>query len=91
MREDDDPFGQEADRRGRSLRASGSGVGCQATAAPSSQAMIRSMDRSASGESPALSITARVANGEPGVERQVGFGHQGYLTGEDGRRRKGKG
>lgn len=49
------------------------------------------MDRSASGESPALSITARVANGEPGVERQVGFGHQGYLTGEDGRRRKGKG
>ena len=32
--------------------------------------------------------TVRVADGEPGVELQVDFGHLGYLTGEDGRRRK---
>ena len=32
--------------------------------------------------------TVRVADGEPGVELQVDFGHLGYLTGEEGRRRK---
>ena len=32
--------------------------------------------------------TVRVADGEPGVEVQIDFGHLGYLTGEDGRRRK---
>ena len=32
--------------------------------------------------------TVRVVDGEPGVELQIDFGHLGYLTGEDGRRRK---
>ena len=32
--------------------------------------------------------TVRVDDGEPGVELQVDFGQMGYLTGEDGRRRK---
>jgi transposase len=32
--------------------------------------------------------TVRVNDGEPGVELQVDFGHMGYLTDEDGRRRK---
>ena len=32
--------------------------------------------------------TVRVNDGEPGVELQVDFGLMGYLTGEDGRRRK---
>jgi len=32
--------------------------------------------------------TVRVADPEPGVELQIDFGHLGYLTGEDGRRRK---
>ena len=36
----------------------------------------------------AKDTTVRVADGEPGVELQVDFGHLGYLTGEDGRRRK---
>jgi len=36
----------------------------------------------------ARDTTVRVADGEPGVELQVDFGHLGYLTGEDGRRRK---
>lgn len=36
----------------------------------------------------AKTTTVRVADGEPGVELQVDFGHLGYLTGEDGRRRK---
>lgn len=32
--------------------------------------------------------TVRVNDGEPGAELQVDFGQMGYLTGEDGRRRK---
>lgn len=32
--------------------------------------------------------TVRVVDGEPGIELQVDFGHLGYLTGADGRRRK---
>ena len=32
--------------------------------------------------------TVRVADGEPGVELQVDFGQMGYLTDQDGRRRK---
>jgi len=36
----------------------------------------------------AKDTTVRVADGEPGVELQVDFGHLGYLVGEDGRRRK---
>jgi transposase len=32
--------------------------------------------------------TVRVNDGEPGLELQVDFGHMGYLTDEDGRRRK---
>jgi transposase len=32
--------------------------------------------------------TVRVVDGDPGVELQIDFGHLGYLTGEDGRRRK---
>lgn len=36
----------------------------------------------------AKTTTVRVADGEPGVELQVDFGYMGYLTGDDGRRRK---
>ncbi|WP_256843021.1 IS21 family transposase [Ornithinimicrobium cryptoxanthini] len=36
----------------------------------------------------AKETTVRVNDGEPGVELQVDFGHMGYLTDEDGRRRK---
>lgn len=36
----------------------------------------------------AKQTTVRVADGEPGVELQVDFGHMGYLSDEAGRRRK---
>lgn len=36
----------------------------------------------------AKGTTVRVADGEPGVELQVDFGHMGYLSDEQGRRRK---